>query len=519
MKTSIYTTTMVILLCATTYLANAQSTGSVNKYWSLTGNSGTSTTKDFLGTTDAKGVIFRTDDTERMRIVAGGNIGIGTKAPAYKLDVVGDINQSNGSIIRVGGARVIKYDSIYYNLWIGGGGFSDDVSVNGYGNYNTANGSLSLYSNTTGYESTANGSYSLYANTTGYENTAYGDFSLMRNTTGNNNTAAGEYALFTTTASNNNTAIGFQAGFVYNNGYNNVFLGANTDVNGNGYYNDIVIGQGTTGTTSNQVTMGNSSTNSYRAYANWSNISDSRVKQNIKQNVPGLAFINKLQPITYNLNLDAIDKIIQPPVQKDEKGNVMQPTQQELSSRKAKEQITYTGFIAQDVEVAAKSLNYDFSGVDAAKNSKDLYGLRYAEFVVPLVKAVQELSNANDAKDATINTQQQQINDLEARLSKLEALMNVQPTSVAISSASIEQNIPNPFKGTTTISYTLPQTYNSAQIIIRDNSGHTLKAMNVSGNGKGTLNVDASTLSSGAYSYSLLVDGKLISTKQMVLAK
>ncbi len=39
------------------------------------------------------------------------------------------------------------------------------------------------------------------------------------------------------------------------------------------------------------------------------------------------------------------------------------------------------------------------------------------------------------------------------------------------------------------------------------------------GNGKGILNVDASILSSGAYSYSLLVDGKLISTKQMVLAK
>jgi hypothetical protein len=34
-------------------------------------------------------------------------------------------------------------------------------------------------------------------------------------------------------------------------------------------------------------------------------------------------------------------------------------------------------------------INYDFSGVDAAKNEKDLYGLRYAEFVVPLVKAIE----------------------------------------------------------------------------------------------------------------------------------
>jgi hypothetical protein len=36
-------------------------------------------------------------------------------------------------------------------------------------------------------------------------------------------------------------------------------------------------------------------------------------------------------------------------------------------------------------------LGFDFSGVEKPKNEKDLYGLRYAEFVVPLVKAVQEL--------------------------------------------------------------------------------------------------------------------------------
>ena len=55
-----------------------------------------------------------------------------------------------------------------------------------------------------------------------------------------------------------------------------------------------------------------------------------------------------------------------------------------------KEQIRYSGFIAQEVEAAANDVGYDFSGVDAPKNDKDFYGLRYAEFVVPLVKAMQE---------------------------------------------------------------------------------------------------------------------------------
>ena len=52
---------------------------------------------------------------------------------------------------------------------------------------------------------------------------------------------------------------------------------------------------------------------------------------------------------------------------------------------------------AQEVEEAAQSLGYEFSGVDAPKNADDLYGLRYAEFVVPLVKAVQELYTTNEA--------------------------------------------------------------------------------------------------------------------------
>ena len=58
-----------------------------------------------------------------------------------------------------------------------------------------------------------------------------------------------------------------------------------------------------------------------------------------------------------------------------------------------KENIVYSGFLAQEVEATAKHLGYDFSGVDKPKNDKDFYGLRYAEFVVPLVKAVQEMDD------------------------------------------------------------------------------------------------------------------------------
>jgi hypothetical protein len=174
---------------------------------------------------------------------------------------------------------------------------------------------------------------------------------------------------------------------------------------------------------SNQVRIGNSDVTSIGGFTDWTNISDGRVKKNIKNNVPGLTFINKLKPLTYNLDLDAADKIAQRPAIKDKDGNII-PAQEDVAARKAKEQIVYTGFIAQDVERAAKELNYNFSGVDAAKNEKDLYGLRYSEFVVPLVKAVQELSAKNNALE-------HKNDQLEKRIDKLEALLNAQSSTTS----------------------------------------------------------------------------------------
>ena len=56
----------------------------------------------------------------------------------------------------------------------------------------------------------------------------------------------------------------------------------------------------------------------------------------------------------------------------------------------------------------------DFSGVDKPKNDTDQYGLRYAEFVVPLVKAVQE-------QQAIIDSQNKKIDALLMRIEALEA--------------------------------------------------------------------------------------------------
>ena len=63
-------------------------------------------------------------------------------------------------------------------------------------------------------------------------------------------------------------------------------------------------------------------------------------------------------------------------------------------ARADKEKQVQSGFVAQDVEAIAKRLGYDFSGVEV--DEIGMYSLRYGEFVVPLVKAVQELSEQNN---------------------------------------------------------------------------------------------------------------------------
>jgi len=98
-------------------------------------------------------------------------------------------------------------------------------------------------------------------------------------------------------------------------------------------------------------------------------------------------------------------------------------------------------------------------------------------------------------------------------------LLNHSTQSINQLNTVLEQNIPNPFNPNTTINYTLPQKYNSANIIITDRTGKALKEFNIIGSSNGSLKVDGNLLSAGAYSYSLFIKGKLIDSTQMIFSK
>ncbi|HYK45391.1 MAG TPA: tail fiber domain-containing protein, partial [Parafilimonas sp.] len=426
-----------------------------------------------------------------------------------------------------GNAALFDNSTGSFNTAIGEYALSNNIS----GSTNTAVGFLAMDQHTSGYSNVAVGARSLiYSNESNlvavgdsalYWNgfnvpagaglVAVGSKALFNNLSGSSNSAFGYQSLYKGTTGSYNVAAGTYAGDNLTDGSNNTFLGYNANSGTGGHIiNGMALGYQASVTSNNHVVIGNSSVTSIGGFVNWSNLSDGRIKKNIKQNVPGIEFINKLQPITYNLDLEAADKIIDLPQRKAKDGKTIQPSNFEADARKAKEQIVYTGFIAQDVEKAAKSLNYDFSGVDKPDNANTLYGLRYSDFVVPLVKAVQELSAKNDDL-------QKQIDELKQMIVSNQSSANGQLSTVIVS-ASLSQNIPNPFNHITTINYTLPQQFSSAKIVVTDKSGKVLKEASLS-NSKGSIQLTASTLSSGTYQYSLYVDGRLIDTKQLVVAK
>ncbi len=156
-------------------------------------------------------------------------------------------------------------------------------------------------------------------------------------------------------------------------GYNAYGLGSDPiDTTTDYAYNSIVFGayarNPSVGTVYDYtIGLGDSNVTWIGGQVNWSTYSDKRFKTEIKEDVVGLEFINKLRPVTYKYNFEfsqyPSSKLISP-----------------------KWQRRWTGFLAQQVQRAAHASNYKFSGVIKGKT----YHIRYAEFVVPLVKAVQE---------------------------------------------------------------------------------------------------------------------------------
>ncbi len=369
--------------------------------WESTGNTGTisgtagssTTGVNFIGTTDAENLEVRlsnststffrfTQDGALKFINPNSNTFLGLSAglgnTASQNVAVGNSalsgNNSGGSNTAVGSSTLLLNESGSQNCALG----QSALLFNRSGNNNVGVGYFSLRSNQNS-DSTAVGTNALQSNFEGEQNTAIGSQSLILNASGSSNTCVGYQAMHNDVSGSQNTAIGAQTLTANISGSNITCVGYGADVSTDGLSNASAFGNGAIVTASNQIVIGNSNITSIGGFANWSNFSDGNYKIAVQENVSGLAFIKKLRPITYQLDIDKIAALTH-----------TSKTGHSKLHKYNQGQTIKTGLIAQEVELAALDVGYDFDGVVKPQNENDHYRLSYSSFVVPLIKAVQE---------------------------------------------------------------------------------------------------------------------------------
>jgi len=245
-------------------------------------------------------------------------------------------------------------------------------------------------------------------------------------------------------------------------------------------------------TTNNTCSIGTSSYYFKLIYTtNAVQISDLRTKENIQGINNSLDIIKQLQPIIFDFKTDFI---YQPEIEYSDEA-----IEKEEIHRKNR-----FGFVAQDVEKVLPNLVYH-------DDSTSNYGINYTDLIPLLTSAIQE--------------QQKIIEELILEISVIKELKSTQKSLSDIENTStinepeLYQNIPNPFSKATLIKYKLPQGIKTAFILIHDMTGKQLKTFELKDTGESSITIRAGELNVGMYMYSLLVDNKLVDTKQMILTE
>lgn len=439
--------------------------------WLLTGNSGTNPMVNFLGTIDNQPIKFKVNNVNAGEInpsnnstflgpqagfssTGNSNVAIGVKALFSNTD--------RGNLVAIG-------DSALYNNGL-------NVQYLAQATQNTAIGSKALYNNTTGYRNTAVGDKALYSNYTGSyntavgvealrfnnggicctaignqalkynldgsANTAVGENALHANGLGQNNTACGANALMWNDYGDDNTAIGCNA--LYFNGigdqntaigynalrnnqlgsYNTAVgygvlsiasevyltgLGHNSNVSAAWISNSSVLGSNAIVNAGTKVRIGSTDMTVIEGQVDWSYPSDSRFKCNVRDEVKGLDFIMKLHPVVYNFDTRKYTEFLTQNMPDSLRNEYLNNSDFTASTA-----IRHSGFVAQEVEAAAVEVGYDFDGVHTPATPVDNYSVSPGQFVVPLVKAMQE-------QQAMIEELQKINVELLQRVSALEA--------------------------------------------------------------------------------------------------
>jgi len=329
-------------------------------------------------------------------------------------------NPSGSSLINNAGTR-----NLFAGANVGGNG-TDNAFYGDYagagnttGNYNVMIGTQAGQTKTSGDLNTIIGWAAGRTNTAHQGNTLVGaQAGEFTTPTGNVNTFVGEKAGWNVTDGTANVMVGHRSGQNTTTGFFNVFVGTliggtnttgtritlvgnNADVSANNLNNATAIGEGATVNASNKVRIGNTSVSVIEGQVAFTAASDQRFKKDIKGLTAGLDFVMKLKPVSYQMK--------------------------NLSDTR-----TNWGFLAQDIERIVGSEN---AILTIGEDKDRTLGLRYTDFVAPLVKAMQEQQKEIEDLQNKLAKSQEQVNSLNASLQNLKA----ENTSITDLKAELEK--------------------------------------------------------------------------------
>lgn len=473
--------------------------------WSLTGNAGTNVVSNFLGTTDNKGLVFRTNNIERMRFNSAGNLGLGLTNPTSKFHIIGtattsltsagyiisgDVGGSNLSLdnnelqARNNGAASTLYLNYWGgNIWAGRNVFSPTLYVNGtsahvgIGSTDDANYLLNVSADDV-YGGIVVQNHEALLPSIYLEKTGLGAAMFAEKT----DPTSSSYTIQANTIGNGYAMAAFastgQASGIYTSSENNhgIFADGGGGVGDYaGYFNGSVF---TTGL--------------YQS-------SDANLKKNIRDLPNALQIIQQLKPKIYEYKQEGNYALMDLP-----KGDRI-------------------GFLAQDVEkllpslvkdsyfetknnpvIAKEATNYEAAGKPMPSESIEFKALNYTEMIPLLVKAIQE--------------QQQTINALQQKVDGLESNFAGQSNTSINSNTGLLQNMPNPFSKETVVNISVPTAVKSAVLVISNSAGRIMQQF-VLTIGKQTILINGSNWATGPYYCKLIADNITISQSTMLIVR
>lgn len=158
------------------------------------------------------------------------------------------------------------------------------------------------------------------------------------------------------------------------------------------------------------------------------------------------------------------------------------------------------GFIAQELKSVFPEL--------VSEDGDGLMAVNYIGLIPILVEAIKEL-------EARVETLENDCCGSKSNESNLKST-HLGPS---FGDAKLYQNNPNPFSAETTIGFKIPTEIHSAQLHICNMVGTLIKTIPINQRGQGQVSLFGNELTAGMYLYSLVCNGQIIDTKNMLLTE